>query len=198
MVRDKIKGENNLSAQPETLIEPLSADSIRELYEQHSRMILRTAWRITGSQNDSEDVLQLIFLRLMNNPSAHPAELTGGYLRRAAANASLDIVRKRQKQPDQASLELMAPPREAESGETPEDVLRTRDLAEALSLALGRLNKRAAEVFILRVIEGLSSDETASILGTTPNTVTVTLHRARTKLLEMLSSREFLTGQSRA
>jgi len=194
MVRDKIKGENDLSAQPEPLTEPLSSTGIRQLYQQHSRMILRTAWRITGSQDDAEDVLQLIFLRLMKNPSAHPAALTGGYLRRAAANASLDIVRKRQKQPEQAALEQLAPPREAESGETPEEVLRTRDLADALSLALSQLNKRAAEVFILREIEGLSSDETAALLGTTPNTVTVTLHRARTKLLEMLSSRDVFTS----
>ena len=186
-----------MSAQPETLTEPLSAAGIKELYQHHSRMILSTAWRLTGSQEDAEDVLQLIFLRLLKNHSADLSSLTGGYLRRAAVNASLDIVRNRHNQPGLASLEILSPAREAQSGETPEEILRTRDLADTLSLALSRLNKRAAEVFILREIEGLTSEETAALLGTTPNTVSVTLHRARTRLLEMLSSREGLPGKTR-
>ena len=197
MVRDQIKGENELSAQPETLTEPLSSAGLKELYRLHSRMILSAAWRITGSQEDAEDVLQLIFLRLLKNPSSHPGAPSGAYLRPAAINASLDIVRTRQRQAGQLSLEQFPSPGYVGSGATPEEVLRTRDLADTLSLALSRLNQRAAEVFILREIEGLTSEETAALLGTTPNTVSVTLHRARTRLLVMLSSREGLPGKTR-
>lgn len=186
-----------MSAQPEHVNEPVSSSSLKDLYGHHSRMILSTAWRITGKRDDAEDVLQLIFLRLLKSRSLDLEAVTGGYLRRAAVNASLDIVRNRGKHQDQSSLEESMALRDTGNGDNPEEILRGHDLADALCLALSRLNKRAAEVFVLREIEGLTNDKTAELLGTTPNTVTVTLHRARTRLLEMLSSWEGFTAKTR-
>ncbi len=166
-----------------------STADLKSLYDRHSRMILQTAWRITGHREDAEDVLQQVFLRLLgtHSPDTIPT-IRGGYLRRAAVNASLDIIRSRKARPDQVSSEGNPGYQVPSSAENPEETLRTRDLAEALLQAVLQLNSRAAEAFILRDIEGLSSEKIAEILGTTPNTVSVTCHRARTRLMEILSS----------
>ncbi len=53
---------------------------------------------------------------------------------------------------------------------------------EHLRQSLTKLSRRGAEIFALRYFEGLDNDEIAEHLGTTPGTVAVTLHRARTRL----------------
>ena len=187
-----------MSVQPEHSLPLLSPVDLKSLYDKHSRMILQTAWRITGRAEDAEDVLQQIFLRLLRTHSRESASsMTGGYLRRAAINAALDIVRKRRHRPDRLSSEHALEDANLQSRDNPEDALRRRDLADALLLALSQLNSRAAEVFILRDIEGLDNQEIAALLGTTSNTVTVTYHRARTQLLEWLSSWEGLAEKTR-
>lgn len=180
-----------MSAQPEHSLPPATTADLKGLYDQHSRMILRTAWRITGSPEDAEDVLQLIFLRLLRSHSADSAgSIRGGYLRRAAVNASLDIIRSRNSRPEQLSSDGNPAVREPQSLDNPEETLRSHDLADALCRALAQLGSRSAEVFVLRDIEGLSNEEIASLLGSTANSVTVTCHRARTRLMEILSSWE--------
>ena len=187
-----------LSAQPEHLMPPASPSDLKGLYDQHSRMILRTAWRITGRPEDAEDVLQLIFLRLLRTQSQKNFDsITGGYLRRAAVNGALDIVRSRQARPEKMSSEDSQAVQEMKSADNPEDTLRNLDLADALCRAVAQLSSRAAEVFVLRDIEGLSNKEIAALLGTTPNTVTVTCHRARTRLMELLSTWEGLSKRTR-
>lgn len=187
-----------MSAQPEYLVPPTSPADLKGLYDLHSRMILRTAWRITGRPEDAEDVLQLIFLRLLRAQSHETADsITGGYLRRAAVNGALDIVRSRQARPDQISSEDSPAVQELKSADNPEDTLRSLDLADALCRAVAQLGSRAAEVFVLRDIEGLSNQEIATLLGTTPNTVTVTCHRARTRLMQLLSTWEGLSKRTR-
>src|SRR5271167_2152313 len=67
-----------------------------QMYEAHHGMVFRTAYRITGNATDAEDVLQTVFLRLVGRDgSAPPLENCESYLRRAAINAALDVVRAR-------------------------------------------------------------------------------------------------------
>jgi len=199
MVRpEKQSRRKPLSAQPETVPPLATTADLRELYQRHSRMILRTAWRITGKAEDAEDVLQQIFLRLLRtNPPESAGEISGGYLRRAAVNTALDILRKRRNRPEEPATGDSPASARLLSRDNPEDAMRSRDLAEALLHAVSQLNNRAAEVFILRDIEGLDNQEIAALLGTTPNTVTVTYHRARTRLLEKIASWEGRAGAAR-
>ena len=67
------------------------------MFEECHGLVFRTAYRITGNAADAEDVLQAVFLRLLRRDrSAEPLENPESYLRRAAINASLDVVRSRQ------------------------------------------------------------------------------------------------------
>ena len=70
---------------------------------------------------------------------------------------------------------------------TPEQVLADAEAGQQMDMAIGALPRSMRAVFILRDIEGLSTDETAEALGLSSGAVKVRLHRARLALREHLS-----------
>ena len=70
--------------------------------------------------------------------------------------------------------------------ETPEEVLSSKEFQEVLKRCLSRLPDKVAQAFVLREIDGLSSDEICKDLGVSPNNVWVMLHRARMGLRRCL------------
>ena len=176
LVMKEHSGRPNL---PSTLIEETETTVPSELestFREHHGLVFRTAYRITGNAADAEDVLQVVFLRLLRRKSeAEALDHPESYLRRAAINASLDVIRSRQAS---RSVEL---PDDLAYNETPE-------LRRALSGALAQLKPRAAEVFILRFLEGFTNQQVAKILGISQVLVAVTVHRTRQQLRKQLSS----------
>jgi RNA polymerase sigma-70 factor, ECF subfamily len=141
-------------------------------FEDHHALVFRTAYRITGNAADAEDVLQTIFLRLLRREPRDRMEDQKSYLRRAAVNASLDLVRSRR---GEGPIDLVGIPSGAKDHDAGE-------LQEALRRALGRLTPRSAEVFVLRFLEGFSNQEIAAMLGMSRVLVAVIVHRARRQL----------------
>src|SRR5438094_3640132 len=75
---------------------PIPGD-LERAFQDYSNLVFRTAYRITGNAADAEDVLQTVFLRLARRESTAAAlENQESYLRRAAVNVALDIIRARQ------------------------------------------------------------------------------------------------------
>jgi RNA polymerase sigma-70 factor (ECF subfamily) len=141
--------------------------------------VFRTAYRITGNAADAEDVLQTVFLRLVRRTEeSDGVENEESYLRRAAINASLDVIRSRQANP---TLELVDVPARHNDGEITE-------LRQALGRALSTLQPRAAEIFTLRFIEGMSNLEIARMLGISQVLVAVTVYRTRQQLRKQLAT----------
>jgi RNA polymerase sigma-70 factor (ECF subfamily) len=137
-------------------------------------MVFRTAYRITGNAADAEDVLQTIFLRMLRQPTTGSVlAQEESYLRRAAVNASLDVIRQRQ-----ASRSL--PLNEALGQTEPAKV--DSGLKECLRRALGTLSERSAEIFALRYFEDLSNQQIAAALDISQVLVAVSLHRTRRQL----------------
>lgn len=160
--------------------EPVTAIDLEAAFEEHHSMVFRTAFRVTGNSCDAEDVLQTVFLRLARRPS--DAEAVGSpcsYLRRAAVNAALDLMRSRQAAP---SIPLEDLPPAASSYPAPDRVLASGEIRDWLRRTVARLSPRAAEIFALRFYEGKDNPEIARILGTTEGTVAVTLSRARDRI----------------
>jgi RNA polymerase sigma-70 factor (ECF subfamily) len=146
---------------------PPNPSPLAAVFEQHHGLIFRTAYRITGNAADAEDVLQTVFLRLLRQgePEMRQPE---SYLRRAAINASLDMIRDRG---DQAAM----PPDAAAPKESSE-------WKHALRQALSSLDPKHAEMFVLRYFEGHSNGEIAEMMGISSLLVAVTLHRTRARL----------------
>lgn len=157
---------------------------LREIFEQHHAQIFRTAYRITGSGPDAEDVLQTVFLRLLRRED--DVELAPNaaarYLHRAAVNASLDLLRAR-KRARAVDVEEVGPAAFVQpESEGPESRSRAREIAAWLRRAVSRLSPRSAEIFTLRYLEGYGNREIAEMLGTSQTAVAVTLHRTRNRL----------------
>src|SRR5512144_113470 len=101
-----------LSREPAPGPTPLEA-----AFEAHHAAVFRAAYRVTGNATDAEDVLQTVFLRLLRRPTeAEAVESMGGYLRRAAVNAALDLMRSRQN----AAVPLENLPPAADSSPAPD------------------------------------------------------------------------------
>lgn len=155
------------------------------LFDEHHGLIFRTAYRITGSSADAEDVLQTIFLRLVRRGFEGEFASAESYFRRAAVNASLDILRARKQD---RSVELDPA---ALSGP---DVAGEREKSECLRRAFAQLSPRSAEIFALRFLEDLSNRQIAEMLGMSQVLVAVTLHRTRRQLQKEV--RLYLGGKS--
>ena len=160
-----------------------AAGELESLFRDHSDQIYRTAYRITGSAVDAEDVLQTIFLRLASSKEQRDLSPSpGSYLHRAAVNAALDLMRGRTRS-RAVSFESVEPTREFTSSDlNPEEAHAENQLRAHVREAVARLGGRAATTFALRYFEGYDNREIAELLGTSQMVVAVTLHRARTRL----------------
>ena len=124
-------------------------------------------------------MLQTVFLRLLRRTAqADAMDNEESYLRRAAINASLDVIRSRQ---SDRTLELVDIPSHKSDGYATE-------LRQALGRALSKLQPRSAEIFALRFIEGLSNPEIARTLGISQVLVAVTVYRTRQQLRKELKA----------
>lgn len=163
------------------------ASWLEHSYREHAAAVFRTAYRITGNPSDAEDVLQTVFLRLSRRVDTPPdlSHGAGAYLRRAATNAALDLVTSARARTT-AALEDLPDHLAEDASPRPDAVHAGRDLAKRLRTALTKLNQRAAEMFALRYFEDLDNAAIARLYDTTPGTVAVTLHRARSRLADEL------------
>src|SRR6266576_4775405 len=76
----------------------VESDSVEALFQKHNQRVFRTAYRVTGSAADAEDVLQTVFLRMARgHETAAAAENSEAYFSRAAVNAALDLLRSRKR-----------------------------------------------------------------------------------------------------
>ena len=170
------------------MAENAELEELAVLFRDHHKTIFRIAYRITGSSSDAEDVLQTIFLRLAPNPQRDFSPNAGGYLHRAAVNASLDLLRSRTRA-NSVSLDVIDFEQNANfSAASPEDNLADVELRELIRQAVAKLEGRAATAFALRYFEGYDNRRIAQILGTSQMVVAVTLHRARTRLRKEIGS----------
>ena len=155
---------------------------LETLFRNHHDRVFRAAHRITGSPADAEDVLQTVFLRLVKNPDTYDlSQNTEAYLSRAAINASLDLMRSRQRTKLIGLGEVDAERLESKF-QSPETEHADRELQMLIRQAVAGLGKTAGEMFVLRYYEGYDNQEIAKLLDTSQMVVGVVLHRARTRL----------------
>jgi RNA polymerase sigma-70 factor (ECF subfamily) len=148
-------------------------------------MVFRTAYRITGNAADAEDVLQTVFLRLLRREHRPAVESPESYLRRAAVNASLDVMRSGR---DARSVPIEGLEPRPETSLPGGKETESRELRGQLRKALARLQPREAEIFALRFFEDRSNQEIAQMLGISQVHVAVILHRTRRQLQNEIRS----------
>ena len=151
---------------------PMINADFERVYRECSDVVYRSAFRVLSNAADAEDVLQTVFLRFLRRDiSLGAVDKVEAYLRRAAVNAALDIVRTRRTK--MTSLdELTHDP----------SIGAQQELNSRLREALSRIDPKWAEMFVLRYVEGYGNKEIAMLLEMSQTLVAVTLFRARQKL----------------
>src|SRR5262249_32576774 len=143
------------------------------LYARHYEAVFRAALRVTGNPADAEDVLQTVFLRVLaRGGDVEDVALPDAYFRRAAVNAAVDVLRRRERRAEPLF----------ERGAPRATVQAPLLLKERLRRALAILESDDASLFLLRHVEGLSIEELAGMFGMGKNNVAVRLHRIRHRL----------------
>lgn len=164
--------------------EPESAVSLDlgRLFEEHHKLVFRAAYRVTGNATDAEDVMQSVFLRLLKS-GINPREVsnTASYMYRAAVNAGLDLMRSRSSAP-MIAIDDTAGDSHADPSPDPFRTHASMEIRDWLRQMVARLHPTAAEMFVLRFFEGKENQEIAELMGTTPGTVAVTIHRTRDRV----------------
>jgi len=156
--------------------------TLEEMFQQFSSLVFRAAYRVTGNAEDAEDVMQTVFMRLARRgEDAEPFGSMEGYLRRAAVNAALDLVRNRYNVSG-VPLDDLAPMLRESSTPAPDRQMYAGELKEWLRQTVARLSPRNGEMFAMKYFEDINNDEIAEKLGTTAATVAVTLHRIRERI----------------
>ena len=150
-----------------------SVAGFAELYERHYEAVFRAALRVTGNPADAEDVLQTVFLRVLaRGEDVEEVATPAAYFRRAAVNAAVDVLRRRELHAESAYDDL-AP----HAAVQPPLLLKER-----LRRALAAVDSDDASLFLLRHVEGLSIEELAGMFRIEKNNVAVRLHRIRLRL----------------
>src|ERR1700730_11338543 len=84
------------------------SDAFRVLVERHSRGVFRLALRMTGNEQDAEDVVQESFLRAYRQLGRFESRANfGTWLYRIVANCSVDLMRSRHARQDQSRAESL-------------------------------------------------------------------------------------------
>jgi RNA polymerase sigma-70 factor, ECF subfamily len=169
--------------------------AFEQLIRRYGGQLLRVARRFLRNEDDARDALQDAFLSIFKSIGRFESKSTlSTWLHRIVVNASLMKLR-RQRALQEEDIEPLLP-RFLEDGHQvrpsvvwyseAEALSRQAEVCQAVRQAIDRLPDSFRTVLLLRDIEELSTDETAEVLGLTPNAVKIRLHRARQALRELL------------
>ncbi|MGJ4946080.1 RNA polymerase sigma factor [Bradyrhizobium sp. HKCCYLS1011] len=161
--------------------------AIRAILQANNRRLFRIARGILRNDSEAEDVVQETYVRALTHLEAFRGESSlSTWLTRIAMNEALGRLRGRRPelawQPQDGPEADIIPFPTASSD--PEKSMAQRQIQELVEHAIDELPEPFRLVFIARVIEEMSIEETAELLGLKPETVKTRLHRARALLRE--------------
>jgi RNA polymerase sigma-70 factor, ECF subfamily len=168
--------------------------AFEELVKRYDRNVFRIAQHITQNREDAEDVVQDAFLKAYGN-LAQFQEQSKFYtwLVRIAVNEALMKLRRRRPErmvsldEDVKTDEDSIPREVADWSPNPEQQYNQGELKQILTKTINGLPPSFRTVFVLRDVEGLSTEETAEALNLSIPAVKSRLLRARLQLRERLS-----------
>lgn len=176
-----------------TMTEP----EVSGIMTRYNRRLFRVAWSILRDEAAAEDAVQETYLQYFRKRDSFRGESDlGTWLTRIAINQAL-MLRRRLKpvvplNDVLPSADVLLHP-SLVSLEDPEKLAARREMRVLIEAAVAELPEAFRLAFILREVEGLGTEEAASILGITPETLRTRLHRAKQRL-RVLLDKEFATA----
>ena len=168
--------------------------ALAALVEAHHQTVYNVARRMCGNEHDAEETLQETFLSAITAlPRFEGHSRLSPWLYRIPTNQCLPRRRAAGARPQTVPVEdgdgdTPAPRFFVDWSGLPETALLDDELHEVMEAAIATLPPDLRIVFIWRDLEGLSTAETAGVVGISEANVKVRLHRARLALREQLSA----------
>ncbi len=169
-------------------------DALETLFSNQSPALYQTALRLVGSPEEAEDVLQEGMLSAYRNLRRFEGRSQfSTWLTRIVINAALMRLRSRRSRPAVSLDERLAEDDEMtfadqfpDSSPNPEQIVARRELEDLLRQNLETLSPVLRSAFILREMEGFSTEEAAEELGISQGTLKARLHRAKRQLSRLI------------
>jgi RNA polymerase sigma-70 factor, ECF subfamily len=161
------------------------SEAFRALVERHSRSVFRLAYRMTGNEQDAEDVVQDSLLRAYRQLGRFESRANfGTWLYRIVANCSVDLMRAKQARHDMSRSESLDEAVDLPNAQSPdpERLAESGEIQRRVAEALGGLSPLERAAFTLRHYEGRSIDEISATLGLGTSAAKHSVFRAVKKL----------------
>jgi RNA polymerase sigma-70 factor (ECF subfamily) len=171
--------------------------AFEELIGRHEERVYRLAMRFVRNETDAREILQETFLSAWRNLDGFQGKSQfASWLYRVAVNAALMLLRSQRRHP-QVAVDDVSPEALGEAAEQagplglgagtdwskrPDEQFQSSELRRYIQSAVDLLPESQRSVFLLRDADGLSTEETADLLGLSVPTVKTRLHRARLAL----------------
>lgn len=169
--------------------------AIKHVITSNNQRLFRTAWSILRNRTEAEEAVQAAYLSAFASiGSFEGRSALSTWLTRIVANEALGRRRseeRRRRQLEEEGVAVLDAYREAlmrgSEVDSPDVTVAREQIRKLLEQAVGELPETFRTVFVLREVEGLSSEETAAVLEIPVATVKTRLFRARRRLQELLA-----------
>jgi RNA polymerase sigma-70 factor (ECF subfamily) len=169
-------------------------DALEALFSNQSPALYQTALRLVGTPEEAEDVLQEGMLSAYRNLRRFEGRSQfSTWLTRIVINAALMRLRSRRSRPVVSLDERLAEDDDMtfadqfpDDAPSPEQIVARRELEDLLRRNLQTLSPVLRSAFILREMEGFSTEEAADELGISQGTLKARLHRAKRQLARLI------------
>jgi len=171
----------------------LSAADFDKLLRPHMSHLYRIAYRFTGSQADSEDLLQDLLIKVYQRPEdLDGVERLRPWLTRVMYRMFIDNRRRYARSPIHLAVD-----NNNEDGEPiyeniaceapiPEEQQSRQDQSKMLSRAMDRLSEDHRLVVMMHDVEGFTLEEISTVLDSPIGTLKSRIHRARARLRDLI------------
>jgi RNA polymerase sigma-70 factor (ECF subfamily) len=171
------------------------ADAFEVCVRAYCSQLILVARRILRNDEDANDAVQDALLSAFKGIAQFQGQSRlATWLHRIVVNSALGRLRSRQRHPERSVEDLLPHFGDGEHQidppvpwkETPDMAVQAQETRALVQGCISQLPETYRIVLLLRDIEGLATDETAQVLGTTPAVVKTRLHRARQALRTLL------------
>jgi RNA polymerase sigma-70 factor (ECF subfamily) len=172
------------------------ADAFRTIMRRNNQRLYRIARGVVRDDFEAEDVVQEAYMQAFSHLAAFRGESSlSTWLSRITINEALGRLRRKRRaksarlvQDGAAEAEIIRFPGTPDIAD-PERAMAQGQILRLVEQATDNLAEGFRTVFVARVIEGLSVEETADLLGLRPQTVKTRLHRARALVRKELQAK---------
>lgn len=167
--------------------------AFRTIMQKYNQRLYRIARSILRNDSEAEDVVQEAYVSAFTHFDSFRGDSSlSTWLARITMNEALGRLRAQRSTVDIVKFETQRTAAEiiqfplTSKADDPERTMAQRQILQLVEQAADKLPEAYRIVFITRVIEGMSVEDTAEILGVRPETVKTRLHRARRLVREQL------------